>query len=333
MSQSSDNATHEARPGMTWEKLPELLSQPSRFFEAYLTVARQLTGASEAAILAQVSPSTADSKWRAIVFKPAKAHTFTQLDDETLETLGASAGRLDDTSDLVPLSLPAHSGCALAIQLPKSASGTEAVLALVLPESDEYRVERARNLLPLLASVPKWLEQQRQLKRAESDLGQLAAVLDLTVLLYSEERFHATAMLLCNEVASRYGCHRVSLGWLEGNNIQVRAISHTDKIEKRMESVQQLAAAMEEATDQGSEILYPAESDRFAVDRDHKIYASEQKLTQILTLPLLRTVSASTDSPDPDEAETAPLAGALTLEKDQGNFSEQEIRSLRLLCD
>lgn len=336
MSHSSDNATPPVQFSTTnWETLSELLDQPGRFFAEYLREASELTGASAAAILAKVAPAGSKSSWKAVAAEPSHSVVLTRLDADVLEKIAESASfRASDEALPSPLLFPTLSLSVLALPLPGKSSSAGAVLALLFAGDERSAtLEQARHLLPLLASVPDWMEQLRQLKRAEADLGQFAAVLDLTVLLYSEDRFHAAAMLFCNEAASRYGCHRVSLGWLEGNDIRVRAISHTDKIEKRMEAVQQLAAAMEEATDQGSEILYPAERDRYAVDRDHKGYADEQKLTQVLTLPLLRTVSSSKASADPDEAETEPIAGALTLEKDQGTFSDQEIRSLRLLCD
>lgn len=214
-----------------------------------------------------------------------------------------------------------------------ASEATDALLLLFFSSTEADRASHARALLLLLCRVPDWLEQRNRLRRAESDLGHFAAVLDLAVLLHSEDRFQAAAMLLCNELATRYGCHRASLGWLEGRDILVRAISHTDKIEKRMDSVQQLAAAMEEATDQGCEILYPGETERYAVDRDHKNYASAQRLTHLITLPLLRGNSPTRDSADPDDGEKTSIVGAITLERDQGTFSEQEIRSLRLLCD
>ncbi len=257
-----------------------------------------------------------------------------RLDPAALSRMCGAALSTSPDKWLPPEPHPDDTGVLFAHAVPQQRPGeAKAVLLLYAASRDEAQAERFGNLLPLLVRVPGFFEQTRQLNQAETDLRQMGSVFDLAILLYGETRFSAAAMRLCNELATRYGCARVSLGWMEGNNIQVRAISHTDKIEPRMDSVQHLGAAMEEAADQGIEILYPSDKDRFTVERDHKRYASEQKLTQVLTLPMPESgEEAAPATPGRDEA-VLPMAGALTLERDQGTFSGQELRSLRLLCD
>ena len=64
-------------------------------------------------------------------------------------------------------------------------------------------------------------------------------------------------MSLYNEMASRFGCDRVSLGILKGRYVRVAALSHTEKFGKGMELVQTIEAAMEECLDQDAEIVFP----------------------------------------------------------------------------
>jgi hypothetical protein len=42
------------------------------------------------------------------------------------------------------------------------------------------------------------------------------------------EGFESSAMNLCNELASRTGAARVSIGWLKGEKIKLKAMSHTE---------------------------------------------------------------------------------------------------------
>ena len=51
--------------------------------------------------------------------------------------------------------------------------------------------------------------------------------------------------------------------------IRVQAISHMEKFEKKMDAVQYLEAAMEEAFDQDEEILWPRPEEVHSVVRDH----------------------------------------------------------------
>jgi multidrug resistance efflux pump len=57
-------------------------------------------------------------------------------------------------------------------------------------------------------------------------------------------------MNLCNELATRTGASRVSIGWLKGTRVRVKALSHTEQFDKRQELIVQLERAMEECLDQ-----------------------------------------------------------------------------------
>jgi len=43
----------------------------------------------------------------------------------------------------------------------------------------------------------------------------------------------AAAMTFCNEIASRYRCDRVSLGWIKGAYVRVQAVSHMERFRKK----------------------------------------------------------------------------------------------------
>ena len=73
-----------------------------------------------------------------------------------------------------------------------------------------------------------------------------------------QNRFKGVAMAFCNEMAGRWRCERVSLGFLQGRYVQVTAMSHTEQFNRKMRLVQDIEAAMEECLDQDCEILYPS---------------------------------------------------------------------------
>ncbi len=172
--------------------------------------------------------------------------------------------------------------------------------------------------LRLAASIPLNYQKYRTVVRAQQDVTQFAAVLDLLALINAEKRYIAAAMCFCNEMASRFQCDRVSLGWLKGKYIRLQAMSHTEKFDRKMSVVKKLEFAMEEAFDQDQEIVHPGNADDPYVSRDHEIYAREQATSFVCSLPL--------------RVEKEPQA-VVTLERNSQAFSDDEMRYLRLYCD
>jgi hypothetical protein len=74
--------------------------------------------------------------------------------------------------------------------------------------------ERMRRI-QLASDIPASYQLSRVAAEARTRVSQFAGVMDLMVLINAEKRFLSAAMTFCNELASRHGCERVSLGWLE----------------------------------------------------------------------------------------------------------------------
>ncbi len=172
--------------------------------------------------------------------------------------------------------------------------------------------------LKLLADLPILYQTGRLLKKVESDVVQFAEALDLMVMLNAETRYMAAAMTFCNEIAARYRCQRVSLGWLKGGYVRLQAISHMEKFEKKMDAVQAIEAAMEEAFDQDEEIVWPRPEDSNTVVGNHESFAREQGVGSMLSLPI--------------RLGGEPVA-VLSCERASAAFSETDVNGLRVLCD
>jgi len=207
-------------------------------------------------------------------------------------------------------------------------SGVEgfAVVFFIFPAIESAVIEDGLGRVRLVMDLPRAYAQQRLLAQAQRDVETLASALDLVALLDHEKSFPAAAMTLCNELAARHRCQRVSLSWRAGPYLRLRAISHMEKFEARMTIVQLLEAAMEEAADQETEIVLPATAESPVIVRDHELYLAEQKPGNVCTLPLRATAR------EPG-ADTAAVAGALTCERTDGIFGEAELRHLRLSAD
>ena len=164
-----------------------------------------------------------------------------------------------------------------------------------------------------ISNSDKEIELWRQKALVVSD------TLDLNILLYKTDRFQESVMIFCNEIASRLQCSRVSLGWIENGYARVQGFSHIENFENKMEAVQKLEAAMEEACGQDKEIVYPVpEQQQAYIDLAHASYCKNYGSEYMISLPL-RT-----------DKETVAV---LSCERVSQPFSELEVRKLRLICD
>ena len=150
--------------------------------------------------------------------------------------------------------------------------------------------------------------------------NRLRKVLEVLDAVNSPTRFLEAAMVLCNELATWLGCSRVSLGFLKGRCIQVKAMSHTDTFSRRMQVVQSIETVMEECLDQDLEVLYPAAESAMVASRCATAHAEGHGPLAILSVPVRRAGE--------------PTA-VVTLERPpEKPFNRmEEIEAVRLVCD
>lgn len=188
-------------------------------------------------------------------------------------------------------------------------------VAAVNPEE----ISVASMSLMSVADIPLFYRREREAQRVLQQHEQIVNVLDLNVLLNSQTRFLSAAMVLCNELASTYQCARVSLGWRKGSYIRLVAMSQTDHFERKMEIVQRVEAAMEEAAEQNTEIRIPVnDNDGTVYVRDHEMYLKTASVETLLSVPARHG---------------SDVVGVCLLEKKSGTFSDADMHHLRMLID
>ena len=207
---------------------------------------------------------------------------------------------------------------ALGLALDENEAGHSRVVIFFVKAAASVNVDDILSRLNLIADAPAVYQRQRSARQAQKDLSFFAGVLDLMLLLNAENRFLAAAMTLVNEAAARYQCARVSLGWCDNDYVHLQAISHMERFEGKMDMVTCLEVAMEEALDQDEEILLPTVEITGAVSREHEKYAKKQQVEHLISLPL-----RCNDQP----------VGVLTCEREEDPFTEDDVRSLRILGD
>ena len=193
------------------------------------------------------------------------------------------------------------------------------VAAFFAEAQDAAVLAGVRERLELTVGLLSLYEMRLLLQKRQTDLRRLRAAMETLAAVNVRDRFAGMAMALANEVAARWRCERVSIGFLKGRYVHLRAMSHTEKFSRKMKLVQDVEAAMEECLDQDVEILHPAPPEATYVSRAAGELAKHHGVAMLLSLPL-RCAGEAT--------------AVLTLERpSEEAFTVEEVESLRLAAD
>jgi len=126
-------------------------------------------------------------------------------------------------------------------------------------------------------------------------------------------------MTFCNEIASQWQCERVSIGFLKGRYVQLKALSHTESFSRKMQIIQDIEATMEECLDQDIEVLSPAPKEAAYVSRAAAMLSQRCGRLNILSFPLRCRGEA---------------LAVVTLERPARiAFGAEEVETVRLACE
>jgi len=302
-----------------WLKCLENLQQvradnlePAQFWPIYLEALRAACWAEVGTVAAR--GLTEEAPWQIIAFSPpsVRSSPFTQSLVKKLDTAAEACGEEESV-------LLEDDGAQWGAVRLKTGVGSQLCLALFyFGKTQASQARSSVEILSLLNDLPANYQLSRSTVVAMARSAQFAGVLDLMTLINAQERYLSAAMTFCNELAAHHQCDRVSLGWHRNAYVKLRAISHVDDFDKKMEAVQALELAMEEALDQDAEVFVPAPDDTSLVRRDHESYARLQQADYVCSLPL--------------RVGSEPVA-VCTLERNAGPFTEADLGLLRLCCD
>jgi multidrug resistance efflux pump len=151
----------------------------------------------------------------------------------------------------------------------------------------EGRSESAlRELVQRLGWGMGWLEALARRKTFTSK-ARLVTVLELIATSMHHERFQAAATAVATELATTFGCERVSIGFMKGRHIYVRALSHSAAFAKKTNLIRAIEGAMDEAADQLATVIFPSRKDGpFQVTRAHAELLQQHGTGAVCTIPL-----------------------------------------------
>ncbi|NIA06444.1 MAG: HlyD family efflux transporter periplasmic adaptor subunit [Actinobacteria bacterium] len=200
-----------------------------------------------------------------------------------------------------------------------SGQDTRGLAAFFVKASNPASLAVSRERLELTISLLSLYEMRLTLQQRQVSLQRLRTAMETLSVINDQDRFAAAAMAFCNEIASRWQCERVSLGFLKGRYVHLRAMSHTEKFSRKMKLIQDIESAMEECLDQDVEIVHPAENGSSYVSRSAGELSKRHGPTAIVSLPLRKG---------------GGVIGVVTAERSVDEpFSLDQIESLRLVCE
>ncbi len=172
------------------------------------------------------------------------------------------------------------------------------VIALEVPHRSEQQI---LSLKKVLAWGSTWLDYMLRQQSSATPETPLVTVLDFVTTCLEHGGFQGAATAVATELATRFSCERVAIGFHNGKHAQVQALSHSAQYDKRSNLIREIGMAMDEALDQQRTLVYPAAKQKTAyVLRAHEDLAKRQGAGAICTIPL---------------TDNGVLIGALTLER------------------
>lgn len=187
-----------------------------------------------------------------------------------------------------------HAALAYPVMLEGHLHGLVALQTL--PRSDAGMHALTRQLQWGLQGIEAALLRQ-QSGHEQATRERLMTTLDLIASAMTEQRFTPAAHALVTDLAIRFDCDRVSVGFRrEGANghTTVDAVSHSAQIGKRMNLIRAIGSAIDEAIDQQSLLQLPAPAEQLLVTRDHAALARQHGSDSLLTVPFVIGVSGAT---------------------------------------
>lgn len=205
--------------------------------------------------------------------------------------LTAAETAIDQQSGVVRGTLPGETTRArelISIAAPITVDGVTlgAVGIEALPADRQALTEAMRRLQWGAAWIRDALRAD-QAGRSAARYAHAVSALHVVAATAAETDFETAARAAVTDLAGRYACDRVSIGFRRFGHARIAAISHSAQFGRRMELVRQLGAAMDEAIDQRSVLIYPDfGTDAPLAAHRHEKLARAHGIGHILTCPL-----------------------------------------------
>ena len=161
--------------------------------------------------------------------------------------------------------------------------------AISIEFKNDHTVKTQDTLKSVEAAI-KWLQFLSNTHTDTSDSGSsgnAGLALQITARALSQDSSAEAATSVVTELATRLSCERVSIGFREGRELKLYALSHSARYESRQNLIKRIEAAIEEAVDQKETLVYPATDKSTFMLQAHEELAKNHGGSFICTVPLV----------------------------------------------
>lgn len=206
------------------------------------------------------------------------------------------------------------------VMIPAKVAGVaKAVVVFCVDGDNQADIKAKSEQLQLIVGLANYSASRGGQAGDRGRLRRLQQAMEIVSAVNRQSKFVSCAMAFCNEAASQWQCERVSLGFLAGKYVQLKAMNHTEDFSRKMKVIQNIESAMEECLDQNIEIVSPAPDEVTYIRRSADELSKQDGPESVVSLPLRRNGEA---------------VGVLTLERAVDKpFSIDEIETIRLACE
>lgn len=293
------------------QKIRNFKGSSQEFWDEYVSLILDVSKATTCLICSDIDKDESD--WRVIAIAPKDKdnHSYIKMVLTKIKELNEGCVKnghaiIADTETTV-----------LALQV-LTGSTNPSLIILTFPQLTKQHAVECVNILRAMNDLFHHYNVKREVDENYLLQNEMKEMLEILGAVNSHPHFMSAVMALCNELAQKYSCERVSLGWLKGNYLKVTAMSHVDEYEKKMDAVQLLEQAMEEAFDQHETISIPNKSETRVVVRDHLSYMKNNDVDSICSIPLRYQ---------------GELVAVCTLERNDCVFKPEEIQTIQFTCE
>ncbi|HTU01996.1 MAG TPA: HlyD family efflux transporter periplasmic adaptor subunit [Candidatus Sulfotelmatobacter sp.] len=237
-----------------WRQFSEVAT-PERFYRHWLALqCRMLRGVSTAVL---VLGPPGEGPYAPAAVWPESAKVEKPLAEAAERALAEKRGIVLPHAPESPDGAPAGERHLLAY--PIYVSGRlHGVVAAEIEGRPEADLQAATRQLQWGAAWIEALWLREEAARAAAIRARLQSVLDVLATTLGRLRFQEATTAFVTALATELRCERVSLGFVRRQSVRVRAVSHSAEVRSHMNLMRDIAAAMDEAVEQNSTLVYPS---------------------------------------------------------------------------
>ncbi|SFL13546.1 efflux RND transporter periplasmic adaptor subunit [Falsiroseomonas stagni] len=244
--------------------------------------------------------------------------------DGTAEVLTLGAPLLEDIADravteaacLIRGGSAGAGRAVIALTLGADRPGSSVVVMVSVDSPDLPRAVSVAG--PLVQLAPDTMRLRGALTSTQLENERLGKIIDIVGRVDRAARFRVAAQQMVDALCSYMQASQVALCWRRGKRAKVVAVSHMDSIPRRTELARLMEEAVDEAAQQGRELMWPLPSGDGARAWSLTAYVRESGASNVVVVPI---------------GIGGDFVGALVMEGTENPLSEPQLWLLRLLAD